>query len=106
MVETQIPGVAQVDPGQRFGVFRHDAHGVGYDEYDRVTQQMWSHHVFLTVDGRGERRSLPFRYVWPAELDLMARLAGMVLQERWAWWDRSPFTDTSSSHISAWATPG
>lgn len=105
VVETQVPGVARVAPGERFGVFRHDARGVGYDEYDRATQRMWSHHVSLGSDGRGARRSLPFRYAWPSELDLMARLAGMALQERWAWWDRSPFTDTSTSHVSVWAMP-
>lgn len=105
VVETQVPGVARVAPGERFAVFRHDARGVGYDEYDRVSQQMWSHHVSLAADGRGERRSVPFRYAWPAELDLMARLAGMAMQQRWAWWDRSAFTDTSPSHVSVWATP-
>ncbi|WP_433803562.1 class I SAM-dependent DNA methyltransferase [Actinomycetospora sp. CA-084318] len=105
VVETQIPGVARIGPTERFGVFRHDARGVGYDEYDRATQQMWSHHVSLGPDGHGRRRSLPFRYTWPAELDLMARLAGMTLQHRWAWWDRTPFTDTSRSHVSVWALP-
>lgn len=105
VVETEVPGVQRVAPGERFGVFRHDARGVGYDEYDRATQRMWSHHVVLGPDGRGERRSLPFRYAWPAELDLMARLAGMHLQERWAWWDRSPFIETSTSHVSVWAMP-
>lgn len=105
VVETEVPGVQRVSPGERFGVFRHDAHGVGYDEFDRATQRMWSHHVVLGSGGRGERRSVPFRYAWPAELDLMARLAGMRLQERWAWWDRTPFTETSTSHVSVWATP-
>lgn len=105
VVETGVPGVLRVPHGERFGVFRHDEHGCGYDEYDRATQQMWSHHVTLGPDGRGERRSIPFRYVWPAELDLMARLAGMGLRERWAWWDRTAFTDTSPSHVSVWSTP-
>lgn len=105
VVETQVPGVARLPLGERFGVFHHGAHGVGYDEFDRATQRVWSHHVSLGPAGEGERRSVPFRYAWPAELDLMARLAGMALQQRWAWWDRSPFTDTSTSHVSVWATP-
>jgi hypothetical protein len=50
-------------------------------------------------------RSIPFRYVWPAELDLMAQLAGMRLVERWADWDRSPFTARSVKHVSVWAKP-
>jgi hypothetical protein len=52
-----------------------------------------------------ERRSIPFRSVWPAELDLMARLAGLRLRERWADWDRSPFTAESPKHVSAWEKP-
>jgi hypothetical protein len=48
--------------------------------------------------------SVPFRYVWPAELDLMARIAGMRLRERWAGWNREPFTSESTSHVSAWET--
>jgi hypothetical protein len=43
-----------------------------------------------------------FRYVWPSELDLMARLAGMTLRERWSDWNREPFTGDSMSHISVW----
>lgn len=101
VVETGTPGVLGLPAGDRFRVFRHDGHGVGYDEYDVVTQRMWSHHVRL--DG-GERRSIPFRYAWPAEMDLMARIAGMRLRERWGWWDRTPFTAASPSHVSVWET--
>ncbi len=54
------------------------------------------------VDGRLETLSAPFRYVWPSELDLMARLAGMSLRERWGDWDRAPFTSDSRSHVSVW----
>ncbi|MEJ2866767.1 class I SAM-dependent methyltransferase [Actinomycetospora sp. OC33-EN08] len=102
VVETEVPGVQRLPHGERFRVFRHDTHGVGYDEFDRASQTMWSHHVSLAPDGSARRRSLPFRYAWPAELDLMARLAGMALEQRWAWWDRSPFTDASTSHVSVW----
>jgi hypothetical protein len=55
----------------------------GLDEFDVATQALTSHH-FELVDGRLERASIPFRYAWPAELDLMAQLAGMNLRERWS----------------------
>jgi hypothetical protein len=75
---------------------------VGYDRYtDLVAQQATSHH--FVADGSGGREDrTPFRYVWPAELDLMARLAGMSLRHRWADWDRSTFTGESTSHVSVW----
>jgi SAM-dependent methyltransferase len=77
-----------------------DTH-VGVDEYDAATQRLVSHH-FSLVDGRWERLSMPFRSVSPAELDLMARLAGMRLRERWSGWRREPFTSESTKHISVW----
>jgi hypothetical protein len=66
---------------------------------------MISHHYWRTEDGRFDSLSVPFRYVWPSELDLMARLAGMSLQARWADWRRSPFTAESTSHVSIWQSP-
>jgi SAM-dependent methyltransferase len=77
-----------------------DTH-VGVDEYDADTQRLVSHH-FSLVDGRWERLSMPFRGVSPAELDLMARIAGMTLRERWSDWKRSPFTSESTKHVSVW----
>jgi SAM-dependent methyltransferase len=77
---------------------------VGLDEYDHDTQRLVSHH-FTLIDGAWRRRSIPFRAVSPAELDLMARLAGMELVERWADWDRSPFTAESTKHVSVWRKP-
>jgi SAM-dependent methyltransferase len=74
---------------------------VGVDEYDAATQRLVSHHFSLVGD-RWERLSMPFRAVSPAELDLMARLAGMRLRERWAGWRREPFTSESRSHVSVW----
>lgn len=105
LVETGVPGVLGLARDERFRVFRHDGRGVGYDEFDRATQRMWSHHVTVGPGGEAGRRSIPFRYVWPAELDLMARLAGMALEQRWAWWDRSAFTDASTTHVSVWRRP-
>jgi hypothetical protein len=75
---------------------------LGFDEYDVVAQGLVSHHYWQT-DGRWESASIPFRYVWPAELDLMARLAGMSLRDRWNGWDRAPFTRDSTQHVSVWA---
>lgn len=97
VLEVGVPDLQRLPPGERFvpiGV--RDAY-VGVDEYDVVTQGLISHH-----QSTGRRLSLPFRYVWPSELDLMARIAGMTLRDRWADWDRSPFTAESRKHISVW----
>jgi hypothetical protein len=77
-----------------------DTH-VGIDEYDAATQRLVSHHFTLS-DGRWERLSIPFRSASPAELDLMARLAGLRLRERWGGWQREPFTRESTRHVSVW----
>jgi SAM-dependent methyltransferase len=98
VVEVGIPGT------QRLEVFDLSDKHVGVDEYDADTQRLVSHH-FSLVDGEWRRLSVPFRAVWPAELDLMARLAGMELRERWADWDRSPFTAESTKHVSVWEKP-
>jgi len=77
---------------------------LGFDEYDLVLQGLVSHH-FWREDGAWQRASTPFRYVWPAELDLMARIAGMRLRERWSGWAREPFTAESRRHLSVWEKP-
>jgi hypothetical protein len=79
-------------------------HHLGFDEMDVTTQQSFSHHYFASSRGF-ERWSMPWRYVWPSELDLMARIAGMKLRERWSDWDRAPFTRHSRKHISVWEKP-
>jgi len=94
-------GVPDRQPLEVFNL--SDTH-VGVDEYDAATQRSASHH-FTLRDGVWERRSIPFRSVFPAELDLMARLGGMELLERWADWDRSPFTAESTKHVSVWRKP-
>ena len=73
----------------------------GFDEYDIANQGMTSRH-FEIVNGNVERLSVPFRYAWPAEYDLMAELAGMRLRERWAGWKRELFTSESRTHVSVW----
>jgi len=86
---------------QRLEVFDLSDTHVGVDELDFDTQRLVSHH-FNLIDGRWERFSIPFRSVSPAELDLMARLAGMSLRERWSGWKREPFTADSTKHVSVW----
>jgi SAM-dependent methyltransferase len=104
VVEVTLPILQRLPPGETFRVFHHGEQHLGFDEYDVVDQRMWSHHY--TFDGSAYRRnSVPFRYVWPAELDLMARLAGMRLRDRWGGWDRRPFTAESRSHVSVWQLP-
>jgi SAM-dependent methyltransferase len=95
VVEVEVPN------RQRLEVFDLSDTHVGVDELDFDTQRLVSHH-FSLVDGEWRRISMPFRSVSPAELDLMARLAGMTLRERWADWDRSPFTAESTKHVSVW----
>ena len=102
VVETGVPGVLRAQHDQRYRVFSHTDEHHGIDEYDPVTQLMWSHHYTRADDGCYHRSSVPFRYAWPAEMDLMARLAGLRLRERWEWWDRTPFTSASESHVSVW----
>jgi SAM-dependent methyltransferase len=98
VVEVGFPSGAQLE------VFDlSDAH-VGVDEYDPATQSSASHH-FTLVDGEWVRLSMPFRSTYPAELDLMARLAGMRLRERWAGFGREPFTSESTRHVSVWEKP-
>ena len=112
-VEVFANAAAHLEPGgcfvvevgvpnrQRLEVFDLSEKHVGVDELDFDTQRLVSHH-FSLVDGEWQRLSVPFRSVSPAELDLMARLAGMELRERWADWDRSPFTAESTKHVSVW----
>ena len=104
VIEVGVPVLRTLPPGERFHVFDFSAEHIGIDEYDVANQGLISHHLSLR-DGSWELRSLPFRYVWPAELDLMACLAGMTLRERWSGWKREPFTSESTKHVSVWETP-
>jgi hypothetical protein len=99
VVEVGTPDLQRLPAGERFYPFEVSEENLGFDEYDVVNQGLVSHH-FWPEDGVWRRSAVPFRYVWPAELDLMARLAGMRLRERWKDWDRSPFTSESRKHVS------
>ena len=104
VIEVQVPRLQRLPPGETFQVFDVSPTHVGIDEYDVVQQGLVSHHYWLE-DGGVEVLSPPFRYVWPSELDLMARLAGMRLRERWGDWTREPFTSESRKHVSVWEKP-
>jgi hypothetical protein len=104
VIETGVPALQSLPPGQTVLPFRAEPEGFSFDVYDVVTQRFSSQHFDL-VDGRLEAFPVEFRYVWPAELDLMARLAGMRLEHRWAGWRREPFTALSTGHVSVWAKP-
>jgi SAM-dependent methyltransferase len=104
VIEVMVPDLQRLPPGERVRAFTVSATRLGFDEYDVASQGLISHH-YWAVDGKLEGDSMPFRYVWPAELDLMARLAGMSLRERWSGWNREPFTNDSTTHVSVWQKP-
>ncbi len=101
VIEVLVPDLQRLPPGETIRPSEIDATHIGFDEIDLATQSLTSHHYYLRGE-RTEMSSIPFRYVWPAELDLMARMANMSLVQRWADWDRSPFESTSRKHISVW----
>lgn len=105
LIENTVPDLRRLPPGEGARVFAHAPGYVGYDRYtDLVAQQAVSHH-FVARGGFVRESKTPWRFVWPSELDLMARLAGMELHSRWAGWDRSPFTAESTKHVSVWRKP-
>ena len=101
VIEVEVPALRRLPPGETARPFRVGKTRLGFDEYDVARQGLVSYHYWI-ADGRFETFSMPFRYVWPSELDLMARLAGMTRRERWGDWDRSPFTSESTKHVSVW----
>lgn len=102
VIEVGVPQLQRLPPGQTVVPFAVEDGYLGFDEYNLVAQGLVSHHFGRRGDGSWERRSLPFRYVWPSELDLMARLAGLRLRDRYADWSREPFTADSPKHVSIW----
>jgi hypothetical protein len=104
VIEVLVPGLQRLPPGERFQPFDLSPTHVGVDEIDVATQALVSHHYWVDGD-EVEVYSPPFRYVWPSELDLMARLAGLRLRERWGSWTREPFTNESRKHVSVWERP-
>jgi hypothetical protein len=104
VIEVGVPELQRLPPGEIIRAFHVSQTRWGFDEYDVARQGLTSHH-FEIVDGKVEGLSIPFRYVWPSELDLMAQLAGMQLRERWSGWNREPFTSDSRNHVSVWEKP-
>jgi SAM-dependent methyltransferase len=101
VIETAVPDLQRLLPGETIRPLYVSDTRWGFDEYEVATQGLTSHH-FELVDGRLDRLSIPFRYVWPSELDLMAQLAGMRLRDRWSDWNREPFSSDSRKHVSVW----
>jgi SAM-dependent methyltransferase len=101
VIEVEVPALQRLPPGETIRAFTVTPTHLGFDEYDIAAQGLVSHHYWVD-DGQLEVFSAPFRYVWPAELDLMARLAGMTLRERWSGWKHEPFTSESTTHVSVW----
>jgi SAM-dependent methyltransferase len=102
VVEVGVPDLRRLPPGETVRAFTVSPTYLGFDEYtDMVAQISYSHH-YRVVGDKLKMFSVPFRYVWPSELDLMARIAGMTLRQRWSGWKREPFTSESRSHVSVW----
>jgi SAM-dependent methyltransferase len=105
VIEVGIPSLQRLPPGETVRAFKVTPNRLGFDEYDVLKQGLVSHHYWMDDEGM-HSLSAPFRYVWPAELDLMARIAGMTLRERWSSWHREPLTAESTKRVSVWQKPG
>jgi SAM-dependent methyltransferase len=105
VIELWVPELRALPPGRKATVGQVEPGYVLLDTYDVLNQQVVSHH-FRFSDGRGaELFRTPHRYIWPAELDLMAQLAGFELEARHADWIGSEFTADSPSHVSVYRLP-
>jgi len=105
VVELWVPGLRRFPPGQAAVPFEVTHRHVAFDTYDLVTQQGTSHHYWRLDGGSARYGYSNFRYIWPAECDLMARLAGLALEQRVADWEGAPFTSDSENHVSVWRKP-
>lgn len=104
VIEVSVPRLQELPQGQHLRPYLLNETRMSFDEYDVSQQGLTSHH-FTLEDGNWEKLSIPFRYVWPAELDLMAQIAGLVPVARWSDWNREPFTNDSKSLIAVWQKP-
>ncbi len=104
VIELWVPPIRRLPPGQSAAPMEVSGDHLVFDTYDLVTQQCTSHHYWHLSDGTVRYGAGNFRYIWPAECDLMAELAGMELESRHADWHRTTFTADSESHVSVWRT--
>jgi SAM-dependent methyltransferase len=104
VIEVMVPALQLIPFGETRRVFEFRDDYWGVDTYDVVFQKLISHH-FRSRDQKTERSSIPFRYVWPSELDLMAKIANLKLKARWGNWKKEPFINTSRYHVSVWEKP-
>ena len=104
VIEARVPELQRLPLGQTVLPWRADPSGLSFYVYDVVTQRLSGQHFYLE-DGRVQPSPTEMRYAWPAELDLMARVAGMRLEHRWAGWGGEPFTALSPSHVSVYRKP-
>jgi SAM-dependent methyltransferase len=104
VIEVFVPDLQRLPPGETARPFHVGEHHLGFDTFDLVNQRLVSHHYSIE-DGAARTFQSPHRFVWPSELDLMAKLAGLDLRERWADWNETPFTADSTSHVSVWQKP-
>ena len=104
VIEVMVPALQCVPRGETNYVFELRDDRWGIDTYDVVSQSLKSHHVRIR-DRKVDLSSIPFRYVWPSELDLMARIANLKRKARWGGWKKEPFTNTSRYHVSVWEKP-
>ena len=102
VVEVMVPALRLYPPGAIAVPFDVSSGHLGFDTYETASQKLTSHHVTIAADGTSHHNSIPFRYVWPSELDLMAELAGMKLHSRHADWNKAVFDDSSKAHVSVW----
>lgn len=101
VIEVEVPPLQRLPPGETARPFEITSTHLGFDELDVACQRGVSHHYWV-ASGQLRVFSMPYRYVWPSELDLMARLARLTLRDRWSDWDRTPFTADSRRHVSVW----
>lgn len=104
VIEVEVPQLQRLPLGETVRALSVSPTRFDFDELDIAEQCGVSHHYWI-AEGQSGVFSMPYRFVWPSELDLMARIAGMSLRERWGDWTRKPFTATSARHISVWEKP-
>jgi SAM-dependent methyltransferase len=105
VIEVGLPDLQRLPFGETIRPFHLSDSRLGFDTFDVANQGLVSHHYTRDADGRFKYSSGPFRYVWPSELDLMARIAGLTPRERWSGWKREPFTSVSEKLVGVWEKP-